>query len=551
MTACGRHTTVSGPRICTTAADCQDEELCNGIERCIGGRCAPGIPPSCDDGVSCTQDRCDERVNACVHVANDAACDDGVACTADSCDLARGCLHAPDDDACDDRRFCNGVERCDATLGCSPGTPVSCAAGRSCESSTCDEATRACVLAPIDADADGHAMFPCGDDCDDSDPTVHPGAKETCNGRDDDCDGLVDEDRVVSPRIDLSDAVVGWTTFGLGLLANTDGSFAAAWPDTDCGVGANAVGQGMAVRLPDGSVPSGWTDARVGGAVEGGSPIVARPGGGYLVGANVWDPATQRAYLSVTLFPPTGTPITKSLGVQIYGNEQAAVDLVSDGTHILMLEWRGPLGLFFYPLTADGDPAGPATSRAIAPASRLAFDPGSNGFSMLVWRGTDLFAELLDASGALVGEFPIPDVKYAWGPSPSLVWAGRNYVVLWTHGAQLFTRVFDGHGAYGQVNAIDSSFDSGRGLAVSFGGEIAFFSHTGSDSYTPQVDVLLLDQSGQVKAPAIRLVGKNEAYGRKNIVAGPSGYALVELLDGVQGRCSTGTVAMRTLSCPP
>ncbi len=33
----------------------------------------------------------------------------------------------------------------------------------------------------------------CGDDCDDSDPAVHPGARELCNGRDDDCNGTVDD----------------------------------------------------------------------------------------------------------------------------------------------------------------------------------------------------------------------------------------------------------------------------------------------------------------------------------------------------------------------
>jgi hypothetical protein len=48
-----------------------------------------------------------------------------------------------------------------------------------------------------DADGDGH--YPIGscatpaDDCDDSDPAVYLGAPETCDGKDNDCDGQVDE----------------------------------------------------------------------------------------------------------------------------------------------------------------------------------------------------------------------------------------------------------------------------------------------------------------------------------------------------------------------
>ena len=45
---------------------------------------------------------------------------------------------------------------------------------------------------PAFLDEDGDGASGCGFDCDDHDPEVYPGAPEICNGRDDDCDGQID-----------------------------------------------------------------------------------------------------------------------------------------------------------------------------------------------------------------------------------------------------------------------------------------------------------------------------------------------------------------------
>ncbi len=46
----------------------------------------------------------------------------------------------------------------------------------------------------VDLDGDGFTSTACGGkDCDDVDPTVHPGVMEICNGKDDNCNGQIDE----------------------------------------------------------------------------------------------------------------------------------------------------------------------------------------------------------------------------------------------------------------------------------------------------------------------------------------------------------------------
>ena len=161
---------------------CDDGEFCNGTESCDAALgCRAGSPPNCNDGVACTDDDCDEDLDACVSTPNDdscdnevfcdgvewcdvqsgcrtgppANCDDGVHCTVDYCDSGMDeCVNEADDARCDDGLYCNGGETCDAVADCMAGVEP-------CPNQPCNESTESC------------AECATNDDCDDS---------EYCNG---------------------------------------------------------------------------------------------------------------------------------------------------------------------------------------------------------------------------------------------------------------------------------------------------------------------------------------------------------------------------------
>jgi len=56
-------------------------------------------------------------------------------------------------------------------------------------------ASQRCTHQVFDNDGDGYFPVVClGDDCNDDDPTIHPGAAESCDGVDNNCSGNIDED---------------------------------------------------------------------------------------------------------------------------------------------------------------------------------------------------------------------------------------------------------------------------------------------------------------------------------------------------------------------
>lgn len=137
----GVPSTVGNP--CSQDRDCLDGVFCNGSERCLDGTCGKGMPPEVDDGVACTEDRCDESTGRVVHQAQAAMCDDDEPCTRDECDRVAGCRHEQDFSIC----TCEPVGECDPF----DANPCPGAACRPSAGETVCEAIDAPVLAEGDS----------------------------------------------------------------------------------------------------------------------------------------------------------------------------------------------------------------------------------------------------------------------------------------------------------------------------------------------------------------------------------------------------------------
>ena len=163
--------------VCAADFECDDGDYCNGVERCRDTACQPGTPP-CDAAA----ERCDESMDRCTPIdCADADADgdgfDSVACGGSDCNDS------------DDRIGPGSMEICDAAN----------------VDEDCDPATYGFRDADMDGEPDARCCNgeTCGTDCDDMRPGVNPTVPEVCgNGRDDDCDGMMDEGLLVDGYAD-------------------------------------------------------------------------------------------------------------------------------------------------------------------------------------------------------------------------------------------------------------------------------------------------------------------------------------------------------------
>jgi len=165
--------------VCLATCQCASDADCPADHVCRDCACWPVCVPSVEtcDGLD---NDCDGLVDeGCGEpCASDADCAAGEECRQGLC--VPVCLPGIEE--------CNGVDDdCDGLVDEGCGEPCAsdadCAAGFVCMDGVCQGAC-------VDQDGDG---FCAGEDCDDQDAAVNPAAAEQCDGRDDDCDGAIDE----------------------------------------------------------------------------------------------------------------------------------------------------------------------------------------------------------------------------------------------------------------------------------------------------------------------------------------------------------------------
>jgi hypothetical protein len=264
--------------LCGVDADCDDENVCNGVEVCVNRTCSAGVPLLCDDGNACNgAEGCHPTTGACLP-GRALVCDDANVCTVDGCDGRTGCVYGDalgpcdDEDACtegdvceagacvgtpvvlcDDGDPCNGVETCDPqTARCLAGVAPGCDDGNPCTNDGCD-ADVGCVHVPNAAPCDDGNACTGGDRCERGGcsgvPVVLCDDADACNG------------------VETCEPTTGQCVAGVALDCD-DGN-----PCTDdaCEVGRGCVHVDRGARCDDGNVCNGveTCDRRTGACVDG------------------------------------------------------------------------------------------------------------------------------------------------------------------------------------------------------------------------------------------------------------------------------------------
>lgn len=336
-----------------------------------------------------------------------------------------------------------------------------------------------------DADADG--LTDCAGDCNDADPKMRPGLSEACDGRDNDCNGSIDDAaacvrtcttptkvgtdfRVTNASFDSSVPSIAWNGIDYGMLwkdsrngnqeiffthmtpagTKVGGDVSVTGPCGDCvdprlvwaGTEYGAVwSQGGSItfrRLDRAGAPLGTATPLVDPAGSSADdPDIVWTGSEYGV---VWDQFVGPQQIRFARLDRQGNRLSQYLAItndtSFFGNARPRV---AWGGGKYGITWQGNAGSQSEIFFESVDPRqGPLAALQVTTHNLVALHPqiAWNGAEWgIAWQDhrsfTEIYFQRVSAAGAKVGT----DVRItnAAGVSnePSLAWTGSEYGVVW------------------------------------------------------------------------------------------------------------------------
>jgi len=498
-----------------TAVDEQDSIPDGEVDEVESGCSADG---DCDDSDPCTGDECDTTTGECLHPDLDVdedgyfaaiGLDGTTACDGTDCDDSDDevypgsatrrcgedgdCSGRPDADNDGDghaRGECGGDDCDDERAERFPGAVPGCGTDLSDPMSDLD----CSGTVDSDDDSDSSVDDACGgDDCDDSDPSIHPGATEVCEDWvDGDCDTLAD-----TPVAMLDDVRV---TNAAGISSHVQivwsgSEYALAWHDLRHG-DAEAY---FARISPDGTLVG--SDVRVSNA-EGASQNASIVWTGSRYGVAWQDDRTAWSEVHMSVLSPAGALVSPDLQVTSGSTNQSfspsiawtgsefamamhrwivwtdaeihLARVAGDGASVLgevqvttaayesiypSLRWNGSsFGIFWHDNRDTGSLGNKeiyfasmsAAGTTLVSDTRLTSDPQQSYYADQAWNGSEwgvvwgdmetgtdeIYMKRVSESGDEIGSRLAVTVSSAGSKLPAIVWTGSEYGVAWqTYGS--------------------------------------------------------------------------------------------------------------------
>jgi Putative metal-binding motif len=358
-----------------------------------------------------------------------------------------------------------------------------------CTTDTCDPTTGACVSTSLtqDLDGDGYkgplpglvAGVPgsCGDDCNDHNANVHPGAAEVCNGIDDNCNGVIDEGLLYSPsglRVRVSSpasdrAERGGLAFDGKQFGASYSGHRAIWDSYFQGLSGTG-----ASTIPETRLSNINSDTHAGVLVHNGSYF-----------ATAWSDARQDANYEVYFnrIDSNGKRLGPDLRITNAPNFSVNASLAWTGTEFLTV-WddrrlatptADDVRLFGQRIDFAGNLLGgnveltPGGVAAEYPA--IALGTAKLGVVFASQSGTSARGRFFAAAKDFSNPGPIVDVSETDVQGPQITFVGGSFVIVWGRyssgpGASIYAATVD---EQGRVLVPERAITSGATFARTFG----------------------------------------------------------------------------------